>query len=155
VDYDDVMASRIDGAAAPNGYGTRRVIGWVSTASIENKDLVDIGGWGGFFQRGDDWSAYIANIDKQFAPHHESLRLAIIAKGLRRGDDWHQNSQDGVPVFDDGAVGTFSFAPGAISWRRRGRGKTGADTATWTFTWTPVLREGGSRCRRCPARTSR
>jgi hypothetical protein len=78
----------------------------VSTASIENKDLVDVGGWGGFFQRGDDWSAYIANIDKQFAPHHER---AIIAKGLRRGGDWHQNSQDGVPVFDDGAIGSFSF----------------------------------------------
>jgi hypothetical protein len=109
VDYDDVMASRTDGAAALNGWGTRRVIGWVSTASIENRGLVDIGGWGGFFRESDDWSAYIANIDKQFVPHHESLRMAIIAKGLRRGGDWHQNSQDGVPVFDDGAVGTFSF----------------------------------------------
>jgi hypothetical protein len=109
VDYDDLKVSRVDGAAAPNGCGTRRVIGWVSTASIENRGLVDIGGWGGFFRESDDWSAYIANIDKEFVPHHESLRLAIIAKGLRRGGDWHQNSQDGVPVFNDGAVGTFSF----------------------------------------------
>jgi hypothetical protein len=47
VDDDDLKASRIDSAAALNGCGTRRVIGWVSTASIENGRLVDIGGWGG------------------------------------------------------------------------------------------------------------
>ena len=97
MDYDDVMGSCIHGAAAQNGCSTRRVIGWVSAAGIENRGLVDIGGWGGFFQKGDNWTVYIANIDKEFVPHHESLRLAIIAKGLRRGGDWHQNSQDGAP----------------------------------------------------------
>ena len=37
MEYDDGMASRIDGGAALNGCGTRRVIGWVSTASIDNR----------------------------------------------------------------------------------------------------------------------
>lgn len=29
--------------------------------------------------------------------------------GLRRGGDWHQYGEDGVPVFDDGTIATFSF----------------------------------------------
>lgn len=37
------------------------------------------------------------------------MRQAIIARGLRRGGDWHQNSAPGVPVFDDGSVATFTY----------------------------------------------
>ena len=57
----------------------------------------------------DRWNGYIANIAAKFVPHHEALRRAINARGLRRGGDWHQRAPDGVPVFDDGAIGTFSF----------------------------------------------
>jgi hypothetical protein len=115
MDYDELMASRGDTVNA-NGMGVARhvigCIGWVSTANIERRPLVDISRWGGFLEKGDDWSVYIANIDKDFVPHHESLRLAIIARGLRRGGDWHQNSQNGVSLMMV-RLALSRFAPGA------------------------------------------
>jgi len=109
MDYDELIKSWGANIAAPSAPGTRQVIGWVSTADVELRDLVDIGGWGGDIQTGDRWKDYIADVNERYLAHHEALRSAIIARGLRRGGDWHQNSPDGVPVFDDGAVGTFSF----------------------------------------------
>ena len=103
--YDELMASR---PARTDG-SMRHVIGWVSTASIESRQLVDVGGWGGSVAEGDGWREFIAEIGEPFVPHYEALRRAIIARGLRRGGDWHQRAPDGVPVFDDGAIGTFSF----------------------------------------------
>lgn len=109
MDYDELIASRSIDNAAPTAPGTRQVIGWVSTAGVEPRRLVDVGGWGGGIQAGDRWNNYIIDIDKRYVAHHEALRRAIIVLGLRRGGDWHQNAPNGVPVFDDGAVGTFSF----------------------------------------------
>ena len=43
MDYDNLRATR--GAAANNGSnrGSKHVVGWVSTTSIEIKDLMDVG----------------------------------------------------------------------------------------------------------------
>jgi len=63
-----------------------RVAKWMSFDDVDRLGEVrDIGGWGGMM-----------------------TKEAIVARGLRRGGDWHQSAPDGVPVFDDGAVGTFS-----------------------------------------------
>ena len=107
MDYDDLIASRATETVSP--VGPRQVIGWVSYASVEQKTLTDIGGWGGFMTGTDRWEDYVANGDERYRPHVEALRSAVITRGLRRGGDWHQSAADGVPVFDDGAVGTFSF----------------------------------------------
>ena len=40
------------------------------------------------------------------SPGHASLLQLLI---VRRGGDWHQDAKDGVPVFDDGAVGRFTW----------------------------------------------
>ena len=109
MDYEELMASHADAVTAGNDSGTRSVIGWVSTASVETRDLVDVGSWGGFMTEADRWNDHIANIEPKFVAHHEALRRAINAKGLRRGGDWHQRASDGVLVFGDGAIGTFSF----------------------------------------------
>ena len=109
MDYDELIKSWGANTAAPPAPGARQVIGSVSTASVEPRDLVDVGGWGGDIQIGDRWKDYISDVDERYLAHHEALRRAIIARGLRRGGDWHQSSPDGVPVFDDGAIGTFSF----------------------------------------------
>jgi hypothetical protein len=88
---------------------TRRVIAWVSTHEAERRGTQDIGGWGGFISKGDRWKDYIEDMKPEFLEHHAALRRAILERGLRRGGEWHQNAPDGVPVFDDGAVATFSF----------------------------------------------
>jgi hypothetical protein len=89
--------------------GSRRVVAWVSTDEAERHGTKDIGGWGGLISKGDRWIDYIANMKPEFVEYHAALREAILGRGLRRGGDWHQNAPDGVPMFDDGAVATFSF----------------------------------------------
>ena len=108
MDYDALMASWRS-AEATTKPSTRRVIGWVSTHSIEGRDLPDVGGWGGDIEKGDRWKDYIALVAADFVAYHEGLRREILARSLRRGGDWHQYSLAGVPVFNDGAIGTFSF----------------------------------------------
>lgn len=105
MDYATLMATR---AGLPRAE-QRAVIGWVTYASVEVLDLVDLGGWGGWIERGQRWADYIDDIDAVKTPYFEALRQAVLARGLRRGGDWHQGSGDGVPVFDDGAVATFTF----------------------------------------------
>ncbi len=97
------------GPAASNKGDTRRVVGWLAYASIEMRDCVDVGSWGGSVNKGDCWNDYIASTDQKRVPYYEALRAEILRIGLRRGGDWHQSAPDGVPVFDDGALATFSF----------------------------------------------
>lgn len=87
----------------------RRVVGWISWIDAETAGRADIGGWGGVVKQGDDWAAYIAEIGEHHAPYYEALRRAVLARGLRRGGDWHQNAPDGVPLFDDGTVAMLSM----------------------------------------------
>jgi hypothetical protein len=78
-------------------------------SSAETRDDPDMGGWGGWFEKGNDWSDYIASVKENAVPYYDALREAVMTSGLRRGGDWHQSRQCGVPVFDDGAIATFSF----------------------------------------------
>ena len=88
----------------------REVVAWISYRKAETAHYqVDVGGWGGMMTAEMRWADYIADIDPGYAAHHEALRAAILARGLRRGGDWHQNAPDGLAVFDDGAIGTFTF----------------------------------------------
>ena len=87
-----------------------RVIKWISYESAERLDgAVNVGGWGGFMTEEMGWPDYIAEFTPRIAAYHEVLKEAILARGLRRGGDWHQSAADGAPLFDDGAIGTFSF----------------------------------------------
>ena len=80
----------------------------MSATDVESRRRVEIGGSAGFLREAESWSDYIADIDARFTPHREALRQAIIARAVRRGDDWQQTAPDGVPVFDDGAIGLLS-----------------------------------------------
>ena len=105
MDYAVLMATR---AGLPQA-DRHAVIGWVSHGSVELLDLPDLGGWGGWIEHGQRWADYIDDIEAAKTPYFEALRQAILARGLRRGGDWHQNSAGGVPVFDDGSVATFTY----------------------------------------------
>lgn len=89
---------------------TREVAAWISWRAAEMAhDAVDIGAWGGFETKSGTWEEHLSRLEPRLVPYHEALRRAVLARGLRRGGDWHQSAPDGVPVFDDGAVGTFTF----------------------------------------------
>jgi hypothetical protein len=107
---DDPVASLLASPQVTSNKGSsRQVIGWVAWASVELRDYVDIGGWGGAVEKGHGWNDYIASANQKYLLYYEALRAAIIERGLRRGGDWHQQGRDGVPVFDDGVIATFSF----------------------------------------------
>lgn len=89
--------------------GLPKVIGWVHYESVPREGIGRIGGWGGFIESGDRWKDYIAASPEEHVPFYESLRREILRKGLKRGGDWHQSDPKGVPVFDDGTVGMFTF----------------------------------------------
>ena len=89
-----------------------RIAEWISFDASDARiaaGAVDIGGWGGDMTKDMRWADYLEMTDPMWRGHFEALRQAILARGLRRGGDWHQHAVDGVPVFDDGTLATFSF----------------------------------------------
>jgi hypothetical protein len=78
----------------------REVVAWISYKAAQHY-VVDIGSWAG---GGTD-----PEREPKLVPYHEALHRAVVARRLRRGGDWHQDAKDGIPVFDDGAIGTFSW----------------------------------------------
>ena len=98
-------------ASAPSDSDSPRVIGWVSYDSclrVEFSEL-SLGGWGGWMEKGQRWSDYVADLNARWRPHFEALRADILARHIRRGGDWHQSDPEGVPVFDDGCIVPLSF----------------------------------------------
>ena len=68
-----------------------------------------MGGWFGFDEKGQRWKNYIDSISKEFIPYAEAIKESVIANNIRYSGDEHQNKYDGVPVFDDNTIGSFSF----------------------------------------------
>ncbi len=89
----------------------REVAAWISYKAAEHGYPVDIGDWGGgaSYTRAKTWADHLARTEPRLVPYHDALRRAVLERGLRRGGDWHQSAPDGVPVFDDGAIGTFTY----------------------------------------------
>ena len=85
-----------------------KVTKWVSYGDAEGLDD-HCGGMGGFFDHGMRWKDYVKAFKEEARPYLEALREAIIDKGLRITGSQHQHSPDGVPIFDDGSCGTFSY----------------------------------------------
>ena len=78
----------------------REVVAWISYKAAQHH-VVDIGAWP---SGGTD-----PEMEPRLRPYHDALHRAVVARQLRRGGDWHQEAKDGIPVFDDGAIGTFTW----------------------------------------------
>mgnify|MGYP005754663771 FL=1 len=92
-----------------------KVIKWISYDDAQELISMDIlkdnniGGLGGWFKEGDRWLDY-KNVFKEFAhPYQEALREAIIDRNLKYCGNDHQELDDGVPVFSDFTVATYSY----------------------------------------------
>lgn len=67
---------------------------------------------GGWFPKGKRWEDYLSlqeSVGDCSRPYFEALRQEIITRNIRRGGDWHQNSEEGVPIFSDGTFVVFSY----------------------------------------------
>lgn len=83
-------------------------ITWIPYAAAESMPHI-ISTSGGWFDNGHRWADYIETWSNPATPYLEALRADIIAKGIRYTGEQHQYTDDGVPLFDDGHVATFSY----------------------------------------------
>lgn len=82
------------------------VIDWLSYDEAHKK-TESIGGSGGFFAEGMRWQDYIDELKPEQIPYAEAIRRAVVKNNIRDTGPWHQ--QQGVPLFNDETVGTFTF----------------------------------------------
>lgn len=81
---------------------------WISPEEADGRDPVGgIGGWFNWESKGMRWKDYVATW--RVPAYAEALRKEIVEKGIRRGGDWHQNDEEGTPLFSDGKVGSFTY----------------------------------------------
>lgn len=86
-----------------------KVIGWIDYGEAETWMEESIGGLGGFFKDGMRWKDYADGFTEKGQEYAEALRTAIVERGLKYNGSQHQNDPEGVPVFSDGTIATFSF----------------------------------------------
>ena len=85
------------------------VVEWIDNNEADKRETA-IGGLGGFFKppmRGQ--KDFFDVIRPELKPYAEALRAEIIAKNIRFTGQDHQSVEDGVPLFSDGKVGSFSM----------------------------------------------
>lgn len=86
------------------------VVDWVDYNDEKiNECPVSIGGLGGWFESGMRWNDYLESLVEGRKIYAEALRNSIIQNEIRYTGDEHQNASDGVPLFSDGTIGSFSF----------------------------------------------
>jgi hypothetical protein len=85
----------------------RKVVDWINYDEIGERAEA-IGGMGGFFSDGMRWKDYIEIWIDEVKPYAEAIRESVLQRGSLMTGDQHQYSANGVPLFDDGKVGSFS-----------------------------------------------
>ncbi len=87
---------------------TKKVTAWISSKDAE-RQKVAIGGLGGFFADGMRWKDYIEIRNNETRFYAEAIRKDVQKNNIRITGQNHQELDNGVPLFDDGKVGTFSY----------------------------------------------
>jgi hypothetical protein len=85
------------------------VVDWIYYDSIDGREENGLGGLGGWFDKGLRWKDYLDNCSAEIKEYAEAFRRAVIKSHLKAGGDWHQSEDEGVPVFSDGTIATFSY----------------------------------------------
>lgn len=68
------------------------------------------GGLGGFFKKGMRWKDYMKEFPPSERKYLASIKDSILKLNIREGGDWHQSEENnGVPLFTDGTIATFSY----------------------------------------------
>lgn len=88
-----------------------KVVDWISYDDAKEREECGIGGMGGWFgmDQRHSWEDYVDIWFDEAKPYVIALRDSIVERGIRESGDWHQDSDEGVPLFEDGTVATYSF----------------------------------------------
>lgn len=95
-----------------------RVERWISYEEAAKKKE-SIGGLGGMFnaghifgderKKGMRWKDYLAIYYEAGQSYAEAIRASVLERNIWEAGDWHQESGEGAPLFEDGTAATFSF----------------------------------------------
>lgn len=86
------------------------VVEWIAyEVADEVPDEKNVGGMGGFFNSGMRWKDYLAAFGEEYHPYAEAIKKNVLELRLKIGGDDHQYSENGVPLFSDGKVASFSY----------------------------------------------
>lgn len=93
-----------------------RVVEWISPSRAESlpESFGGMGGWfgagkGGTWDAKHTWADYLERWKPEAHPYAEALRHSIVERRIWECGDWHQDSDRGVPMFEDGTHASFSF----------------------------------------------
>lgn len=81
---------------------------WIDYDKSE-KFETSVGGFGGFFSDGMRWKDYLEQIDSDKHHYLEAIRESVLLQNLRLTGEQHQYGPAGVPMFEDGTLGKFSY----------------------------------------------
>lgn len=81
---------------------------WISYEESGNYKE-SIGGMGGWFREGHRWKDYIEDLTPKGREYIEAIRVSVLGLGLKHTGEYHQYGKDGVPLFNDNTVGSFSY----------------------------------------------
>jgi len=85
-----------------------KVVEWIADSNVGEREC-SVGWLGGWFKDGMRWDNYIALIVSELREYLEAIRVSVIENKIRYSGETHQHGGTGVPVFDDGTVGQFSY----------------------------------------------
>ena len=68
-----------------------------------------MGGWFNFTESGQRWADYLEIWEPASVPYIEAIRASILKDKRKITGEYHQYGPDGVPVFEDNTVATFSY----------------------------------------------
>ena len=96
-----------------------KVIKWISYKESEKypESVSCLGGWfnAGYIhpgkenEKGQRWKDYIEIWKDEVKPYLEAIRKDVLKKGFKLTGENHQYSPDGVPLFEDKTVASFSY----------------------------------------------
>lgn len=87
-----------------------KMISYDEAEQIENSGKYSIGccgGWFGFLKPM-RWEDYLKIWKPEAHIYCEAFREYVLQNRLKRGGDWHQETE-GAPLFSDGTAATFSY----------------------------------------------
>lgn len=85
-----------------------KILKWISYEEAKSKQ-VSVGGLGGWFGKGDTWETYLATWGIETASYIVAIKDSVLrARGIVYGNE-HQDDEQGVPLFEDDTVGSFTF----------------------------------------------
>jgi hypothetical protein len=87
-----------------------KVVEWIAYDDIGDRPD-SVGGMGGWFgwERHDTWQDFLDAFSEEKHGYFEAIRESVIERGHWIDGGRHQQCDEGVPLFEDGTVGSFSF----------------------------------------------